>query len=133
MVGGETAREPRLIGGRYALEHLLGQGGMAEVWRARHIALNTHVAIKFLNGGSAASETARKRFLNEAQITAQLKSRHAVQVFDFGVDDDERPYLVMEYLDGETLAKRIRRVGRLSPTLTVATLMQAARAIDRAH
>jgi serine/threonine-protein kinase len=118
---------------RYELEELLGRGGMGEVWRARHLALNSAVAIKFLNAASADDEKARRRFLTEAQVTAQLKTRHAVQVFDFGFTDEGRPYIVMELLDGETVGHRIERLGRLPPGETVRFLQQAARALDQAH
>jgi eukaryotic-like serine/threonine-protein kinase len=123
----------RLVGGRYHLEALVGKGGMGEVWRARHTALQTQVAVKFLHAGSAASERAQRRFLTEAQVTANLRTRHAVQVFDFGVTGDGRPYLVMELLEGETLDRRIAREGRLPVVATAAILEQAARALDRAH
>ncbi len=122
----------RVIGGRYAIEELIGAGGMGEVYRARHTSLNTHFAIKLLAGASAQLDATRARFLKEAQITAQLKSRHAVTVFDFGVTDEGRPYLVMELLQGETLMDRIDR-GRLEPLEAVSTLRQCARALDRAH
>jgi serine/threonine-protein kinase len=127
------ATDLRVIAGRYALEGLVGKGGMGEVWRARHLTLKSKVAIKFLHAASASSETSRRRFLTEAQVTANLKSKHAVQVFDFGVTDDGMPFLVMELLEGETLDKRIARLGRLSIRSTVRILRQAARALDRAH
>jgi serine/threonine-protein kinase len=123
----------RLVGERYRLEAPVGRGGMGEVWRAQHVALKTQVAIKFLHGSSAASERSRRRFLTEAQVTATLKTRYAVQVFDFGVTDDGIPYLVMELLEGETLDRRLCRDGRLSIAATVAILSKAARALDRAH
>src|SRR6476620_6189226 len=103
----------RLVGERYSLETLIGKGGMGEVWRARHVTLRNLVAIKFLHGASASDEGTRERFLTEAQVTANLKSRHAVQVFDFGVTEDGLPYLVMELLEGEALDKRIAREGHI--------------------
>ena len=106
---------------------------MGEVWRARHVALKSPVAIKFLQGSSASSERSRRRFLTEAQVTANLKTRHAVHVFDFGVTEDGLPFLVMELLEGETLDRRIARETRLSPLHTSALMRQAARALDRAH
>ncbi len=118
---------------RYALEALIGRGGMGEVWRARHLALDTRVAIKFLHGAAEPSERARRRFLTEARVTATLKTRYAVQVFDFGVTDDGLPYLVMELLEGDTLDKRIAREGRLSPATTARFLLKAARALEKAH
>src|SRR4029079_14707797 len=103
------------------------------VWRARHKALKSLVAIKFLHRASSFSQSMRKRFLTEAQVTANLKTRHAVQVFDFGVTEDCLPYLIMEYLEGETLEKRIEREERLSIETTFVVLRQTARALDRAH
>ena len=123
----------RLVGGRYVLEAPIGRGGMGEVWRAEHVALRAPVAIKFLQGASAESESSRRRFLTEARVTASLKSRHAVQVFDYGVTEDGVPYLVMELLEGETLERRIARQGRLPVALTAALLQKAARALERAH
>jgi len=123
----------RLVGGRYILEAPIGRGGMGEVWRARHTTLASPVAIKFLHAASAASESSRRRFLTEAQVTANLKTKHAVQVFDFGVTDDGLPFLVMELLEGETLERRIAREGRLPIGETARILRKAARALDRAH
>jgi hypothetical protein len=133
-VGAETLAETtRLVGGRYELEALIGKGGVGEVWRARHVGLNSHVAIKFLQLASAQRESAQRRFTTEAQVTAQLKTAHAVQVFDFGVTEEGQPYLVMELLEGETLGRRLERVGRLGVEETVRFLGQAARALHRAH
>ncbi len=125
--------EARLIGGRYELQARIGRGGIGEVWRARHVALNSFVAIKFLQGASAQNEAARRRFTTEAQVTARLNSRHAVQVFDFGVTDDGHPYLVMELLEGETLGRRIERDGRVAIIDAARMLGQSARALYRAH
>jgi serine/threonine protein kinase len=130
--GGNTAAAP-LVGGRYELEALLGKGGMGEVWRARHVTLDSHVAIKFLHGASAHRESTRRRFLTEARVAAQLKTRYAVHVFDFGVTDDGEPYIVMELLEGETLGHRIKRQTCLPVPITSRFLTQAARALDRAH
>jgi len=133
-VGAHNAAEsPRLVGGRYELEALVGKGGMGEVWRARHVALNSPVAIKFLQMASADKESAQRRFTIEAQVTAQLKSPHAVQVFDFGVTEEGQPYLVMELLEGETLGRRLERVKRLGVADTIRLLGHAARALQRAH
>ena len=142
MIGGGpvSTRSGLLIGDRYELEALIGRGGIGEVWRARHVALNSRVAVKFLQLHKSEHErrstgTAVKirRFTAEAQIMAQLKTPHAVQVFDFGVTDWDQPYLVMELLEGETLGRRIERVKRLGAYETVHLLGQAARALHRAH
>jgi serine/threonine-protein kinase len=106
---------------------------MGEVWRARHVTLKQQVAIKFLARASAARKLSRRRFESEAQITAQLKTRHAVQVFDYGVTESGQPYLVMELLDGETVGHRLDRLKSLSVATTATYLAQASRALERAH
>ena len=97
------------------------------------MALNNHFAIKFLHRASAQRDLTRKRFETEAQVTAQLKTRHAVQVFDFGITDEGQPYLVMELLDGETVGHRLDRLKRLPVATTARFLAQASRALERAH
>ncbi|MDB4997629.1 MAG: serine/threonine protein kinase [Myxococcaceae bacterium] len=130
---GTGARAGITLNDRYALEAKIGEGGMGEVWRAKHLALDNPVAIKFLTANVGASEAVQKRFLVEAKVTAQLKSRHAVQVFDFGVTTDGHPYLVMELLQGETLKARIGRLRRIDPESTVKILGAASKALARAH
>jgi serine/threonine protein kinase len=121
------------LGDRYALEAKVGEGGMGEVWRARHLALESEVAIKFLSKAVASNAETRKRFLMEAKLTAQIRTRHAVQVFDFGVTEDGHPYLVMELLRGEPLSRRIERLGKLDLVSTVRIMSAAAKALARAH
>jgi serine/threonine-protein kinase len=133
VVGGLAVGAARLIGDRYELEAPIGKGGIGEVWRARHVALNSRVAIKFLQLASAEKESAKRRFTTEAQVTAQLKTPNAVQVFDFGITEEGQPYLVMELLEGETLGRRLERVTRLGILETATLLGQAARALQRAH
>src|SRR5258706_6508068 len=113
MGGSDHAHARPLVGGRYELEALLGKGGMGEVWRARHVTLGSHVAIKLLYGPSAESDATRKRFVTEARVAAQLKTRYAVHVFDCGVTSEGQPYLVMELLEGETLGHRLKRLESL--------------------
>lgn len=128
-----TVDPSTLVGGRYVLEKLIGEGGTGEVWRARHVTLRSPVAIKLLHGSAAFRESTRRRFLTEARVAAQLSTRHAVKVFDFGVTDQGRPYLIMELLDGETLSDRLERVHMLTPYATARILRLASRALDAAH
>ncbi len=121
------------LDGRYRLATKIGEGGMGEVWRARQLAVDRDVAIKFLGTQLATNEEVRERFRHEARITANLSSRHAVQVFDFGVTSDGEPYLVMELLNGEPLSRRIERERKLTPAATVSILRDAARALAKAH
>src|SRR5688572_31814764 len=89
-----------VIAGRYRLERPLAKGGMGSVWVARHLQLDTDVALKFMASAYAESSDARARFEREAKASAQLKSPYVVQVHDYGVDEGT-PFLVMELLEGE--------------------------------
>jgi serine/threonine-protein kinase len=121
-----------VIAGRYVLEDELGHGGMGTVYRARHVALGTPVAVKLLDPHLTANEEALQRFLREAQAAATLRGPDIVQVLDYGIHDGV-PYMVMELLEGETLAQRRRRSKTMSPTETAAILGQVAEALERAH
>ena len=121
-----------MIAGRYRLEKRLAVGGMGSLWTAQHTQLDTHVAIKFMDPNHAGSAMGRQRFEREAKMAASLKSAHVVQVHDYGVEDD-RPYIVMELLQGEDLGKRLKRERRLSLQVTSGILMQIARGLRRAH
>jgi serine/threonine-protein kinase len=124
--------QDRILAGRYRLVHQLGKGGMGTVWTAEHLSLHSAVAVKLLDKEIAKSTDAVERFRREAQAAATLRSAHVVQVLDYGVEDDT-PYLVMELLQGEDLAGRLGRVGRLTPQALTVILQQVARAVGRAH
>jgi serine/threonine-protein kinase len=128
---------PRVVvGGRYVLQERVGSGASGEVWLARHRTLHSRVAIKVLKPRGDRDdyhEWLQRRFLEEARILAQLQSRHVVRVFDFGTTDEGLAFMAMEFLDGETLAARLRRCGRLSPAAITLLLGQAARGLARAH
>lgn len=112
----------------------LGQGAMGTVWLAEHQGLMTEVAVKLLLPDETVSNPkALARFRQEAALAAKLRCPHAVQVFDFGVVDDETPYLVMELLEGESLAERLAREQKLSPQQTALIVSQVAIAIDKAR
>lgn len=122
-----------VVAGKYEVDRLIGTGGMGTVWLGHHRSLGTPVAIKFIRPAHAAQDDARRRFEIEAHAAAKLKSRHAVQVYDYGVTDNGIPYIVMEYLEGESLSDLLIRKGPL-PAKEVATIIrQAARALQKAH
>ncbi len=123
----------KIVAGRYRVERLVGQGGMGSVWAARHLTLKRLVAIKFIHPELATSREALRRFDIEAKAAARLKTRHAVAVHDHGVTIDGEPYIVMEYLEGESLEQRLARVGRLSLAEMVNVISQAAKALEAAH
>jgi serine/threonine-protein kinase len=122
----------QVLSGKYRLERELGRGGMGSVWLAEHLTLRSPVAIKLIDPGIAENPEALSRFLREAQAAASLRSPHVVQILDHGVDGGV-PFIVMELLEGESLAARIERSGRLSPAETALIMTQVARAITRAH
>jgi serine/threonine protein kinase len=124
---------PGLVAGKYRLTSLIGRGGMGSVWEGTHVTLGTQVAVKFIDSEYADSPEARNRFESEARAAAKLRSKHVVEVYDHGVTEDGRPFIVMEYLRGEPLDKRLDRVGRLPAKETGRMLMQVCRALSKAH
>ena len=122
-----------LVAGKYRLTRLLGRGGMGAVWEGTHLSLGNRVAVKFIDAEYAESPEARSRFENEARAAAKLRSKHVVEVYDHGVSDDARPFIVMEFLQGEPLDKRLDRVGRLSAKETAHIVLQVCRALTKAH
>ena len=122
-----------LVAGKYQLVRQIGQGGMGSVWEGRHASLGTRVAIKFIEADYADNGEARSRFDREARAAASIQSKHAIQIFDHGVTEDGKPYIVMEMLSGEPLDKRIQRLGRLPLQDTARLLMQVGRALAQAH
>jgi serine/threonine-protein kinase len=124
--------EGTVLAGKYALVSKLGQGGMGSVWRAEHVQLRSPVAIKLIDQQIAQNPEALSRFMREAQSAAALRSPHVVQILDFGADQGV-PYIAMELLEGESLAARLDRVGRLTPTEAAHFLTHVARAVSKAH
>ncbi len=125
-------RAGQIIADRFALESLIGTGGMGDVWRAEHTRLRSPVAVKLLHDAVAEHEEAVPRFLREAQACAAIRGPNVVQVLDFGVDEGT-PYIAMELLEGESLRERLAREGRLTPDATQRVIGQVGKAIGRAH
>ena len=123
-----------VLSGKYRLISILGQGGMGSVWRAEHLALRAPVAVKLLAPALEAQPETWARFHREAQSAANLRSPHVVQILDHGVDQDtQTPFIAMELMEGESLAERLSRVGRLSAADTLKIITHASRALTRAH
>jgi serine/threonine-protein kinase len=112
----------------------LGDEGTGSVWLADHLALKTQVAVKLVAADGAEHDPLLlERFNREAALSARIKSPHVVQIFDHGVMEGGRPYVVMELLEGESLAARLDRTGTLSLGDTAAVVAQTAKALHRAH
>jgi len=122
-----------LVAGKYRITNLIGRGGMGSVWEGVHATLGTSVAIKFIEAEHAQSAEARQRFDNEARAAATIQSKYAIQIFDHGVTEDGKPYIVMEKLIGEPLDKRLERIGRLPLADTARIIGQVSRALAKAH
>jgi eukaryotic-like serine/threonine-protein kinase len=123
-----------ILADKYRLISLLGRGGMGSVWRAERIGWQAPVAIKLMNAVELHDSPALARFQREARLAASLRSIHVVQVLDDGVDAETgAPFIVMELLDGESLAERLARVRRLRAPVVAQIITQIARALSRAH
>jgi serine/threonine-protein kinase len=120
------------LNGRYRLEARIGAGGMSTVYRALDETLQRRVAIKLMNTEVVTDSDQLERFRREARAVAQLSHPNIVGVIDAG-EDEGRPYIVFEYVEGETLKTRIRRQGRLPIPEAVAYAIEIARALGAAH
>jgi serine/threonine protein kinase len=125
-------RVGELIAGKYRLEHLLGSGGMGTVFEARNELTGKRFAIKWLLPEFGADPEFVQRFLREARVGGSLEHPHLVEVYDVGADRGSL-YMLMELLDGESLAERLTRVHRLSPAEARNVLLPCARAVACAH
>ncbi len=137
MLGRQVARAREM--GSYQLGELLGQGGMGEVYKASHRMLARPAAIKLIRpevlGGTDSAVAARAiaRFRREAEAAAHLRSEHTVDLYDFGVTEDQTLYLVMEFLDGLDLESLVRQYGPLPAPRVVHVLRQVCDSLDEAH
>ncbi len=122
-----------ILDGKYEVLTLLGEGGMGAVYFARHIAINKPVAVKFLHSELSKQEEVIKRFYREAQAAASIRHNNIVDVMDLGVSPSGEPYIVMEYLEGEGLSKRIEKKGPLSLPAACGVFESALLALGAAH
>jgi serine/threonine-protein kinase len=121
-----------VLGGKYRIERVIGQGGMGVVAAARHTELQQRVAIKVLPAHLAPDDEVVERFMREARAAARLRSEHAVKVVDVGTRQNGSPYIVMELLEGEDLGALSER-GPLPIADAVDYILQACEAVAEAH
>jgi serine/threonine-protein kinase len=121
-----------LLNERFRLEEQIGAGGMSTVYRAYDTTLERWVAIKLMHRDISSDPDQLERFRREARAVARLNHPHVVTVIDFG-EDGGAPYIVLEFVEGETLKQRIRRMGRLPVGEAVAYAIEIGRALSAAH
>jgi serine/threonine protein kinase len=125
--------------GSYRLGELLGRGGMGEVYKATHRMLARPAAIKLIRPemiaalGRESAQLAVKRFRREAEAAANLRSPHTVELYDFGVTDDQTLYFVMELLDGMDLQSLVHRHGPVPAVRAIYILRQVCKSLEEAH
>ena len=121
-----------MIAGRYSLDREIGRGGMGAVWLGRDEVLGRQVAVKRVGMAPGGSSPDLLRAEREARLAARLNHPHVVAVFDL-VDEDDAQWLVMEYVEGSTLAELVREQGALPPDRAARIIVQAAEALAAAH
>ncbi len=137
QLGRQVTKEREL--GSYRLGELLGRGGMGEVYRATHRMLARAAAIKLIRpevlaaGDQQSIQTAVARFRREAEAAARLRSPHTVELYDFGVTQDQTLYFVMELLDGMDLDSLVRKHGPVPEARAIHILRQVCRSLEEAH
>ncbi|MCA9623119.1 MAG: serine/threonine protein kinase, partial [Myxococcales bacterium] len=122
-----------VLDAKYRIVRLLGQGGMGAVYEAVNVQIDRRVAIKVLHTSMAASETSVQRFEREAKAAARIGSPNIVEALDFGTVSDGIRYLVMEYLEGESLRQRLAAEVALSPMTLLPIVAQILDGLADAH
>jgi serine/threonine-protein kinase len=122
-----------IVAEKFRLEAVVGSGGMGVVFKAWHLELEEHVALKFLLPSRAADRELRQRFALEAKAAAKLRGEHVVRVHDVGTLQGHVPYIVMEYLEGRTVGAMLRERGPLPVELACELTIQACEALAEAH
>ncbi|HEY3381532.1 MAG TPA: serine/threonine-protein kinase [Vicinamibacterales bacterium] len=125
--------EGALIDGRYEVTGLLAAGGMGEVYRARRVLLGDEVVIKVIRAGGQDAGDLRDRFMRESRTCAQLRHPNIVTILDFAIAEDGQPYLVMEYLNGRSLADELAALGPMSPAAVQEIVEPLCGALQLAH
>jgi serine/threonine protein kinase len=133
LVNANALQLGRVLGGRYQLLEVLGEGGMSAVFLSRHKELDQLVAIKVLRFDRSAGNDALRRFLQEAKATFQLNHPNLIRLLDFSSAEEDLPYLVMEYVSGKTLAELLREKGRLEVKDVVDIFSQVCDGLAYAH
>ncbi|HEX5888000.1 MAG TPA: serine/threonine-protein kinase [Pyrinomonadaceae bacterium] len=124
---------PQFIAGRFRIEREIGTGGMGTVYLATHLGLERPVAVKIIRREFAGDADVTERFLREARTMAKLRHQHAAMIFDAGNLPDGRHFIVMEFVEGDTLSQVLAREGRFTPSRAVGIATQICEVLEEAH
>jgi serine/threonine protein kinase len=129
----EEAREAPLFDGRYEILRMLGEGGTARVFKALDVRSGKHVAVKVIEGPQAKTAIWAQRLLREVELLQSIRHPNVVEVLGGGRREDGTPYLVMEYLEGETLGQLMRRVSRVGVEAALVIGAEIAAGLTASH
>ena len=132
LIHADDPRIGQVLGGRYRLEQVIGEGGMAIVYLARHTLMDRPYAVKILHDRFSADEKTVERMRREARMTASLTHPNIIQIYDFGLTDDRCPYIIMELLEGRSL-REVLRAERIDLPRLIDIGIQMATGLARAH
>ena len=124
---------PQIIAGRFKIEREIGTGGMGTVYLATHLGLERPVAVKIIRREFAGDADVADRFLREARTMAKLRHPHAAMIFDAGNLPDGRHFIVMEFVEGETLSQALAREGRFPASKAVRIATEICDVLEEAH
>ena len=134
MIGNPVGLKPgEIFWNNYRVIGIIGRGGVSSVYKAENVETKELVAIKILHSQKLRDEELVRRFVREAQNTVKLENPHVVRIYEWGIDKLERPFIIMEFLSGETLAKRIDRTNGLAYQKAVDIVEQICGAMMEAH
>jgi len=122
-----------VLDGKYRFKRIIGKGGMGTVYLATHLELRRTFAIKMFHPHLIGEKELTYRFLHEAKGTARLRHRHIVSIIDLGMDEKDIPFFVMDYLKGESLKQRLKRVEKLSLKESADIIVQTLTGLHAAH
>jgi serine/threonine-protein kinase len=123
----------QVIDGKYRIVRIIGEGGMGAVYEGENTRIRRRVAIKVLHAGVASNTEMVQRFEREAQVAGTVGNDHILEILDLGALPGGERYMVMEYLDGETLTDRIKSRGRLTPSEATVLVKQVLQGLAAAH
>lgn len=124
---------PQIIAGRFRIECKIGSGGMGTVYRARQFGLERPVAVKIIKSEFASDPNVAERFMREARTMARLRHRHAAMIFDAGTLADGRHFIIMEFVEGQTLSRVMGQRGPLPPDQSVKIAVEICDVLEEAH